>query len=161
MRFTSLKNAGTAIECLWVVTGLEYEYHNESGRLIPPQSPDPKIQEQRVQIEADIARLMAEKDAAREAAEAERAAEAAEVARLRSEMEAQRVAEEAEQARQAARREAEAERQLQAAYEKRQREAAVIRQLGESCTRLFRRDPHGTITNRLCYDYFLANGLPE
>ena len=41
------------------------------------------------------------------------------------------------------------------------RERAVLSALAEACTDKFGRDRYSAITNRLCFDYFMANGLPE
>lgn len=84
-----------------------------------------------------------------EAADERAAAEAEEVER-------QRIAEET-------RREDELLREMaeEASRKRRVMEAAVLDQLAQSCARIFQRDPDAAITNKLCYDYFSAVGLPE
>lgn len=83
-------------------------------------------------------------------------------------LESERLTEEAERQQRSAE---EAERQrlleqraeLEAGIEmaRRARQDAVLEQLAQSCTSLFRSDPDTTITNKLCYDYFYAVGLPD
>lgn len=41
------------------------------------------------------------------------------------------------------------------------REYEVLLRLKDGCTAMFKRDPDATITNRLCFDLFMDQGLPD
>lgn len=59
-------------------------------------------------------------------------------------------------------RQAELEEATRAAeMRKAERERAVWERLGEACETLYRRNADTTISNELCFNYFLTTGLPE
>lgn len=54
-----------------------------------------------------------------------------------------------------------ADYQEQMAQQAVERRVRVVEQLQDSCTAMFRQDPDEAITNRMCFDLFMEQGLPD
>lgn len=123
-------------ECLLHYSGKEYQYSTVAQQFFLPED-----------REAGEAAALADMEAKKRArAEQERA----EAERLTAEEQAEKD---------------ELERQEKllelAAAQQAFRENLVVQRLGVACRNLYARSPDETIANKLCFDYFFANGLPD
>lgn len=132
----SEQRAADAAACLLEATGRDYVYAPDVRKFELAEEHDQAAVERQRQA-AEKSRVEREKQARKKEAENKAQAEAAEARaaaeRFRADME---------------RREAE-------------RHQAVAARLSEACTNLYRRDPDATIANKLCFDVFWAQGLPQ